>query len=160
MSVASERGATKYIRCFFFCPQSAFLGIVVQNPQTFKKIFQGKHCDLVVLSVTIAAWMLACPHFTVSCLGFKKAFNLVLVFSTQIFHSLSFSLPLSFFSSSLCLWSNKEISLGAKYFPLRVFKHSASLLLFLSVSHSQLSLFARCLSFSVGCDVKIVVELR
>lgn len=77
---------------------------------------------------------------------------LLLVISTQI----SFFLPFCF-----CLWSNKEIRLGAKYFPLRVFKHwlspPPSLDLSLQVSpHSLRRLF---LLPVVVCDVKTLVEL-
>lgn len=65
-------------------------------------------------------------------------------------------------SPSLCLWSNKEISLGAKYFPLWVFKHSSSLLLFLSASEvfSLLSVSVLFPSLPVVvCVSKAVAEL-
>lgn len=71
--------------------------------------------------------------------------------------------PTSPSSPSLCLWSNKEISLGAKYFPLWVFKHSGSLLLFLSASE-VFSLLAVSVLFPslpvVVCVSKAVAELR
>lgn len=67
-------------------------------------------------------------------------------------------------SPSLCLWSNKEISLGAKYFPLWVFKHSGSLLLFLSASEVFSFLLAVSVLFPslpvVVCVSKAVAELR
>lgn len=63
----------------------------------------------------------------------------------------SFSSPTT---HPLGLRSNKEISLGAKYFPLRVFKHLGSLLLFLCASEVPLCSLSVFLSLpAVFCDV-------
>lgn len=49
------------------------------------------------------------------------------VIVSWVFTKASVLQPFSFFCSDFSVaffWSNKEISLGAKYFPLRVFKHT------------------------------------
>lgn len=87
---------------------------------------------------------LQCLHVLISFWFFKfRSFCFLLVIRLK---------SLSFFPSlSVCLWSNKEMRLEAKYFPLRVFKHSGSLLPFRSVAPSDFLWFTLPVVVCCGC---------
>lgn len=147
-----KNGTTRCCIFSVFMLNESLLGVLSQNRQACKKILRE------TLVLIFATWI---PL----CLFICDRSSLTL--GVHLFKFKHFLLTFGHFNSnlplSLCLWSNKEISLEAKYFPLRVFKHLGSLLLFLSVSHFKFP-FALCLSLSfslpvVVCDVKIVVEL-
>lgn len=126
-------------------------GVFGAELQSIKKDFQCIHwcvfCNMeFIVFVYLCLWKPGHCVFTFQCQLIKFKYKLFAYFWSFQLKSLSLSLfsPLSF-----GLWSNKEICLGAKYFPLRVFKHLGSLLLFLSVSHSKFLSFCLCLLWSV-----------
>lgn len=129
---------------------STFLGFLAQNCRASKKIFSVNIGAFFATWSSLCLFICVCRSLDIVCSHFSVSWSNSNINFLLTFGHFNSNLSLSLFSPlSFGLWSNKEICLGAKYFPLRVFKHLGSLLLFLSVSHSKFLSFCLCLLWSV-----------